>query len=109
SQPKMGKTRLAGTAAKIPELKKIYWIDIENGVETLLNMGLTDEELAKIVLIKIADTRDNPIAIETILKTFTSKVPLKICELHGKVDCAECIKAKEGFFTWHLDQCTHED
>ena len=60
SQPKMGKTRLAGTAAKIKELNKIYWIDIENGSETLLNMGLTDEELSKIILIKIADTRDSP-------------------------------------------------
>jgi len=109
SQPKMGKTRLAGTAAKINELNKIYWIDIENGSETLLNMGLTDEELSKIILIKIADTRDSPIAIETILKTFTSKVPLKICELHGKIDCAECVKAGNSFYSWHLEQCTHND
>lgn len=109
SQPKMGKTRLAGTAAKIPELNKIYWIDIENGVETLLNMGLTDEELSKIVLIKIADTRDNPIAIETILKSFTSKTPVKICELHGKVDCAECTKAGDPFLQWHLGMATHND
>lgn len=109
SQPKMGKTRLAGTAAKIPEINKVYYIDIENGSETLLNMGLTDEELSKIVLIKIADTRDTPIAIETILKTFTSKVPLKICELHGRVDCAECLKSKEPFYEWHLGQCTHND
>lgn len=109
SQPKMGKTRLAGTAAKIPELNKIYWIDIENGSETLLNMGLTDDELAKIQLIKIADTRDTPIAIETILKTFTSRTPLKICELHGRVDCAECTKLGNTFYQWHLDQCTHND
>lgn len=107
--PKTGKTRLAGTAARIAELEKIYWIDIENGVQTLLNMGLTDEELAKIVLIRIADTRDNPIAIETILKTFTSKTPLNICELHGRIDCAECRKAGSSFFSWHLGQCTHND
>lgn len=109
SQPKMGKTRLAGTAARIPELNKIYWIDIENGAETLMNMGLTDDELAKIQLIKIADTRDTPIAIETILKTFTSRTPLKICELHGRVDCAECTKLGNTFYQWHLDQCTHAD
>lgn len=107
--PKSGKTRLAGTAATIEELDTIWWIDIENGVETLLNMGLTDEQLAKVKLIKITDTRDNPIALETILKAFTSKTPVNICELHGKVDCAECKKSGEGFFSWHLGQCKHNE
>lgn len=107
--PKSGKTRLAGTAAAIEELDTIWWIDIENGVETLLNMGLTDEQLAKVKLIKITDTRDEPIAIETILKAFTSKVPLSICELHGKIDCAECKKSGGGFFSWHLRQCGHRE
>lgn len=107
--PKSGKTRLAGTAAAIPEVETVWWIDIENGVETLLNMGLTDEQLAKVKLIKITDTRDEPIAIETILKAFTSKVPLSICELHGKIDCAECKKTGGDFFSWHLKQCGHRD
>lgn len=42
--PKTGKTRLVGTAAKIKELDRIYWIDLENGSETLLHMGLTEED-----------------------------------------------------------------
>lgn len=107
--PKVGKTRLAGTAAKIPEIHKVYWFDLENGVETLLSLGLTDEELAKIVVIKVQDTRDNPIAIETILKALTSKTPIKICEAHGKIDCAECMKQSAGFISWHLGACTHND
>lgn len=109
SQPKMGKTRLIGTAAKIPEVKKIYWFDNENGMETLLHMGLTDEELEKIILIKMADTRETPISIETMLKAFTSKVPVKICELHGRVDCADCTREGQPFLSWHLGQCTHQD
>lgn len=107
--PKMGKTRLAGTAAKIPEIHRIFWFDIENGVETLLNMGLSDEELEKVIVIKIKDSRDNPIAIETMLKAFTAKKPVDICEAHGKVDCAECKNAKSPFISWHLGGCTHND
>lgn len=107
--PKGGKSRLVGTAAKIKQLKRIFWIDIENGVETLLNMGLTDEELSKITIIKIADTRDNPIALETILKAFTSKTPVDICEAHGRVDCADCKKAGGPSIKWHLGMCTHDD
>lgn len=107
--PKSGKTVLAGTAAAIPEIEKIYWLDLENGVEALLHSGLTDEQLAKIVLIKITDTRDDPYAIETILRTFTSKTPLNLCEAHGRLDCAECKKAGNPFFQWHLKQATHND
>lgn len=107
--PKAGKTKLVGTAAKIPLLKRIFWFDLENGVETLLNAGLTDEELAKIIVIKVSDTRDNPIGIETILKALTSKTVLDICEMHGKVDCAECKKVQAGFIKFRLGDCTHDD
>ncbi len=107
--PKSGKTRLIATAAKLPEIHKIYWFDIENGIETLLNMDLTEEEMQKIVVIRIPDTRDNPVAIETVLKTFSAKAPVKICELHGKVDCAECLKNQAPFLAWCIPQCTHND
>jgi len=108
--PKVGKTVLAATAAKIPEVENIYWFDLENGVESLLRMGLTQAEMDKITIIKIRDTRENPIAIETMLKAFsTNKKPISICEMHGKVDCAECAKAKLPSIMWSLDQCTHND
>lgn len=107
--PKAGKTRLIATAAKLAMIQTIYWIDIENGIETLLHMGLTDEELKKIIVIKIPDTRENPQALETILRTFGSKVPVEICELHGKIDCAECKKTGNPFIKWHIGQCTHND
>lgn len=95
--PKTGKTQLVGTAAKIKELDRIFWIDLENGVETLLHMGLSDEELAKVTLIHIPDTREVPRGIETVLKMFSAKNPIKICEVHGKVDCVECNKEGVSF------------
>lgn len=108
--PKSGKTKLVGTAAKIPEIANIYWFDIENGSETLMHMGLTDEEMDKITIIKIPDTRDSPIAIETILKAFTAKIPISICEVHGKTGvCAECSKNQSPVISFYLPSLTHND
>jgi len=107
--PKTGKTRLAGTAAKIKEINRIFWFDGENGAETLLHMGLTEEEMDKITLFKIRDTRDQPIFIETVLKAFTSKVPVDICDMHGKVNCAECKRAGNPSVRFLMADCTHND
>lgn len=105
--PKTGKTKLVGTAAKIPEIKRIFWFDLENGVETLLNMGLTDEELDKVTVFKIPDTRDNPVGIETMLKVFSAKNPVKICDEHGIVECIACkLKPSTSF---SLGTCNHDD
>ena len=109
-QPKTGKTLLVATAARIPELKKVVWFDLENGAETLLHMGLTQEELRKITLISIPDTRALPRGCETILKAFSSKAPIRICDIHGKIACAECAKSPEATFVdFLLSSLTHED
>ena len=97
--PKSGKTELVATLAKAPEYDKIYWFDVENGFDTVLRMYrdelLTLEELGKIEVIKIPDTREEPVAIETMLKTIGSKhSTVTICEDHGKVNCATCVTAK---------------
>lgn len=107
-QPKTGKTRLVGTAAKIPELKRIFWIDLENGAETLLHMGLTSEEMDKITLIRIRDTREVPRGIETVLKMFSAKQPVNICDVHGKVSCTEA-ECKTNFTSFSLKDLTHSD
>lgn len=104
--PKTGKTRLVATAAKIPEIQRIFWFDIENGVETLLNMGLTDEELSKVIVFKIPDTRENPVAIETILRALSAKQPIVICDMHGVAGCPSCKSAGTPF---SLATCTHND
>ena len=108
--PKTGKTRLVGTAAKLKELDRIYWIDLENGSETLLHMGLTEEEMGKIELIRIPDTRETPRGCETVLKMFSAKEDIRICSLHGKVNCVECKTNKEeGETIFNLRKCTHKD
>lgn len=104
---KTGKTELVGTAARIPEIQRIFWIDVENGAETLLHMGLSNEELDKINLIKIPDTREMPRGIETVLRMLSAKTPIEICDIHGKVGCMEC-KGK-GHTTFCLKDCTHND
>jgi hypothetical protein len=107
--PKAGKTRLVGTAAKIPEVRRIFWFDGENGSETLLHMGLTEEEMDKVTVFKIRDTKDEPIFIETVLKAFTSKKPVAICDLHGRCDCAACKKEGLPATSFLMTDCTHND
>lgn len=109
--PKTGKTRLVGTAAKIPEIERIFWIDLENGAETLLHMGLSPTELAKIELIRIPDTREVPRGCETILKMFSAKQEIQICDSHGKVNCVECQTPSKQFTgtPFLLKNCTHKD
>jgi hypothetical protein len=107
--PKSGKTRLAGTAAKIEEIKNIYWFDTENGAQTLTNMGLTEAEMDKITLFRITDTRETPYAIETVLKAFSAKATIQICDTHGRVACDECSKARAPFTPFSLRNCTHDD
>ena len=107
--PKTGKTRLVGTAAQLPEIKRIFWFDGENGAETLLNMGLTEAELSKVTLFSIPDTRELPRFGETVLKALTSKVPITICDLHGKVECLECTKTTAPTTPFFLPSLTHED
>lgn len=98
--PGTGKTRLLATLARVPEIKTIYWFDLENGIETIIyatnpdgSSMLTDEELAKIQVFSIQDTKDLPRAAETMLKLFSSRTSVKVCQDHGRVNCPSC---KEG-------------
>lgn len=106
---KVGKTRLVGTLAQIPQAKRIFWVDLENGIETLLHMGLTDSDLEKVIPIIIPDTREVPRGIETVLKMFSSKTPIQICQAHGKVGCIECQGAKLETIQFCLKDLTASD
>jgi len=108
-QPKTGKTQLVATAARIPEINRIFWFDLENGAETLLHMGLTEAELGKVTLISIPDTRESPRGAETMLKALTTKTPVLICDTHGKVGCAECAKSGASTVSFCPSQLTHND
>lgn len=81
--PKSGKSALASTIAKAPQIKQVYYFDLEKSLTTILhapdspdmvkaNRALTDEEMEKIIPIRINDTMEIPRASEVILKAFTA-------------------------------------
>jgi len=86
--PKVGKTELVGNLSTDFNL---LWIDVEKGYTTLTKLPLAQQE--RIEIISLPDTRDYPIAIETLLKVFTG-ARVEICEAHGKVSCMLCKKAE---------------
>lgn len=104
-----GKTRLAATAATIPELRKIIWLDLENGKDTILSMGLPDSALEKIQLFSMLDTRKDPFVMNAMLRMFSSAQDIPICEEHGKMNCVQCIKDKLPFQQFNLTKLTHND
>lgn len=110
--PKVGKTELTATVAKIPSVKRIFWFDLENGWDTIADMyrrgRLTTEEIDKFILIKVPDTKDTPTGIDTLLKAIASKTPAKICDAHGTVACAVC-KDPNSQLIFDHKTLTHED
>jgi hypothetical protein len=106
---KTGKTRFVGTAAQVKEIGTIHWIDTENGSQTLLNMGLSQEELAKIILYRIPDTKDNPRAIETVLKMMSAKVEGTVCDEHGTWNCSDCTTKNKPREKFLLSNCKKND
>ena len=84
--PKSGKTQLVGALSSHYNL---LWFDLENGIETLMKLPLSQQE--KVEVIKIPDTKVFPIAIETMLKVISGN-KVSICDAHGKVSCPLCKK-----------------
>ena len=84
--PKSGKTQLVGN---LVEKYNLIWFDFENGYKTLQKLPLEYQE--RIEYIRIPDTKDWPVAIETALKVIKG-AETKICNEHGKVGCTKCIR-----------------
>lgn len=85
--PKSGKTDFVGQLAAT---KKLWWLDLEDGVKTLLHSPrMTPAALDNIELLHIPDTQIFPIAARTILKLIKGKAGT-ICALHGGWDCPIC-------------------
>jgi len=98
--PKSGKTQLAGELSRAFNL---IWVDLENGVDTLLKLPLEQQE--RIEVISLPDTRSFPVAIETCLKAIKGGRG-KICEQHGKWNCMTC--AKDPVATPSVEICLSE-
>ncbi len=119
-QPKIGKTRLAATIARVPYIRNIHWFDLENGSETLVTMArrgeLTEEQAAKIIVYGIPDTKDSPMAFATMTKALTVRKDHMICYEHGRINCEPCAekndKGQVDKFTgqpFNLNNCTKDD
>lgn len=96
--PKSGKTELVGSLAETLdhagitlEGKNLYYVDIENGKETLFKLPADAQE--RVEIISVYDTKDNPNAIDTVCKLMTG-APVTLCVAHGKANCASCISKK---------------
>lgn len=100
--PKTGKTELA---SKLSEAFKLLWFDLENGYATLLKLPRECQE--NIEIVSIPDTKVFPIAIETMLKVITG-ARYKICDTHGKVECALCKKDEKPFTEVCLNELDDE-
>lgn len=86
--PKSGKTKLVGDLAK--HGFHLHFFDLENGSSTLAT-NLPVEFHDNVSVYAIPDTKDFPMAIETVLKVVRPG-KYKICDTHGKVDCPLCGK-----------------
>lgn len=84
--PKSGKTELVGRAA---EKMNLEYFDLENGHNTMRKFPIAWQE--RINLHIIPDTKDYPIAIETMLKIIKGS-PVELCIKHGKIGCLLCKK-----------------
>lgn len=104
--PKTSKTT---TVAKLAEHFTLDYFDLERGRQAILSNfrqnanGCKAEWLKNINMFSIPDSRNNPVAINTMIKVL-SEERCRICHLHGMVNCAECIdfktltpKAGKGF------------
>lgn len=90
--PKRGKTHLAGTLAS---KYKLIWFDLESGVDTLRDLPVEQQE--NITLIKVTDSWNMPIAVETIITVLSQPAKShKICDAHGKISCPVCSKDPEA-------------
>lgn len=86
---KTGKTTLASTIARIDYIERIWWFDLENGIDAVIlayQQGrLTEDQIKKIIPIKIVDTKQNPLATETLLKAICGRRPVQISYEDGSI------------------------
>lgn len=82
--PKTGKTTLI---SELTEHFNILYFGLEKGHAVFYKLPHNLQE--KIEIVNLPDTRDYPIAIETMLKVIKGKKHV-ICDTHGKVDCPIC-------------------
>jgi hypothetical protein len=95
--PKSGKTALVGKLAAGGF--NLHWLDLENGIKTLLNPAMLDPKFRKNVnVITVPDHRLYPVAIDTVREIIRGGAK-KICVSHGKIACPLCGKDATAKFS----------
>jgi len=87
-------TGLSGTgkstlAASLASDFHLHWIGIENALDTLLKLPAAWQE--NVDVYQLPDSAAYPIAADTLMTLFKAGVA-DICDTHGKVKCAICMK-----------------
>lgn len=104
-----GKTRMAATVATVPWINKVVWIDLENGLDTVLHMDLPDSALRKIEPYCMGDTRADPYVLNTMQKMYSSKEPVILCEKHSRLNCLDCNRNKGSTKKFSMTAMTNRD
>lgn len=104
--PKSGKTALAGQLAKI---KRLHWLDGEDGVKTLLNPDmLAPQYLDNINVYRFPDTQSFPVFSESLLRILKGG-DVAICREHGMAACPVCNKNGGISDTINVDKFGNDD
>jgi len=90
--PKSGKTELV---SKLAMKYKLLWVDMERGFTPLFKLPVEAQERVRVIT--IPDTKDNPVAVRTLLKMVTGEAGT-VCEKHGEWKCAVCARNTEAQF-----------
>lgn len=93
-EPYTGKSTLASTAAKLGY--NLLWISLDKGHSVLRKLPADAQDMVD--LIRIPDTKDNPVGIRTALKIITG-AEIKICDVHGLDKCPICAKLPDAGHT----------
>lgn len=96
--PKTGKTEIAGNVSTDFD---VVYVGCENGHGTL--QKLPQEQQERIEVINLPDTRDYPIAAETMLKLAKGD-EYKVCVEHGKINCMACMRGSGQIDTVFLNK-----
>lgn len=92
-----GKSQLV--AEELAPRFNVLWLDLENGLQTLLK--LPTELQDKITYIRIPDTATNPQAVKTVGTLFSAKAAVPVCFEHGKPNCPDAAcRAADGHFVF---------
>jgi AAA domain len=104
--PKTGKTELV---AKLSAKKKLWWLDLEDGIKTVFNNPRIPKQwIDNIEYFHLPDTQIFPIAARTLLKLVKGGEK-NVCHAHGAVDCPICKRDGAGFSAINLSTFTNDD